>query len=65
MHYGDHLSNGIKEIVKQVTERPLLPPGLTASSSKKDLLHPLPEQPCDLEGQGTGSNLPVSIAVTA
>ena len=26
LHYGDHLSDGIKEIVKQVTERPLLPP---------------------------------------
>lgn len=26
LHYGDHLSEGIKEIVKQVTERPLLPP---------------------------------------
>jgi 5-methylcytosine-specific restriction endonuclease McrA len=26
LHYGDHLSEGIKEIVRQVTERPLLPP---------------------------------------
>jgi len=26
LHYGDHLSDGIKEIVRQVTERPLLPP---------------------------------------
>lgn len=26
LHYGDHLSEGIKEIVRQVTERPLLAP---------------------------------------
>lgn len=26
LHYGDHLSEGIKQIVKEVTERPLLPP---------------------------------------
>jgi 5-methylcytosine-specific restriction endonuclease McrA len=26
LHYGEHLSEGIKEIVRQVTERPLLPP---------------------------------------
>ena len=26
LHYGDHLSEGIKEIVRQVTERPLLSP---------------------------------------
>lgn len=26
LHYGDHLSDGIKQIVHEVTERPLLPP---------------------------------------
>ena len=26
LHYGDHLSDGIKKIVQEVTERPLLPP---------------------------------------
>lgn len=25
LHYGDHLSDGIKKIVHEVTERPLLP----------------------------------------
>ncbi len=25
LHYGDHLSDGIKKIVREVTERPLLP----------------------------------------
>ena len=25
LHYGEHLSEGIKELVKQTVERPLLP----------------------------------------